>query len=53
MRIRILGVKPEFDDGTWKKMKKVWDACKDAEVDPPQEVEEFFGDEGPVTTPSA
>jgi hypothetical protein len=45
MSTHVVGIKPP--DATWKKMKKVWDTCKDAGVDPPDQVRNFFGDESP------
>ncbi len=30
-------------DEKWLKMKAIWDACRLADVDPPDEVETFFG----------
>lgn len=35
----------------WKKMKAVWDACKDADVDVPAYVEAFFDGEDPADAP--
>ncbi|WP_333745999.1 hypothetical protein [Streptomyces sp. IBSBF 2950] len=34
-------------DDRWRKMKAIWDACQDAGVDPPTEVERFFDGEAP------
>ena len=34
-------------DEEWKRMKKVWDACKEANISPPDEVVDFFNDEFP------
>jgi len=34
-------------DEKWKKMKKVWVACKEANIDPPKEVLEFFNHDDP------
>jgi hypothetical protein len=34
-------------DETWKKHKAVWDACRDAGIDPPEETRTFFDDEPP------
>ena len=34
-------------DERWRQMKSVWDACKAADIDVPQEVEMFFGGEAP------
>ena len=45
MSTRILGVKPP--DGKWKLMKAVWDACHEAGVEVPIDVNLFFGGEEP------
>lgn len=45
MGIHIYGFRAP--DRTWKKMKAVWDACNLAGVAPPEEVDDFFGGEGP------
>lgn len=42
----VVGLVPP--DETWQKMKAVWDACKNAEVTPPKEVEDFFDGEEPT-----
>ena len=34
-------------DEKWRAMKSVWDACARAEVDPPDEVLDFFEEEKP------
>lgn len=36
----LMGIVPP--DSKWIKMKKIHDSCKEADIDPPQEVEEFF-----------
>ena len=41
----VEGIKPPDDD--WKRMKAIWDACEEADVDPPDEVERFFDGEKP------
>lgn len=43
MSTGIFGLKPP--DETWKKMKAIWDACKTAGIEPPDEVAEFFEEE--------
>lgn len=45
MGINIIGFKPP--DKKWLKMKAIWDLCKEAFIDPPEEVEEFFDYEDP------
>ena len=40
MSTHIKGIK--LPNNTWKKMKKVWDACKEIDIDPPKEVLDFF-----------
>jgi hypothetical protein len=45
MSMHIVGFRPP--DERWKKMKQVWDACAQAGVSPPSEVEKFFGGERP------
>ncbi len=37
----VIGFVPP--DDRWRKMKAIYDACIEAEVDIPKEVEEFFG----------
>lgn len=34
-------------DGRWKAMKAVWDACKEARIDPPDDVDDYFNGEDP------
>lgn len=41
MSTHIIGFAPP--DETWLKMKAIWDACEAAQLDPPEEVGEFFG----------
>jgi hypothetical protein len=45
MATHVIGFKPP--DEKWRKMKAIWDACMAARVDPPKEVDEFFGGEPP------
>lgn len=45
MSTHVVGFKPP--DDKWKKMKAAWDACEEAEIEVPEEVEEFFGGEPP------
>lgn len=45
MSTYIYGCTPP--DATWLKMKEVWDACKNAGVDIPDEVYNFFDGEIP------
>lgn len=40
MSTSIAGFRPP--DKLWQEMKDVWDACKKARIDPPQEVYDFF-----------
>lgn len=41
----IVGFVPP--DDAWRKMKAVWDACKEADIDCPPEVYEFFAGSRP------
>lgn len=34
-------------DAEWKKMKKVYDSCKEAGIDPPSSVDVYFNYSGP------
>jgi len=45
MSTHVVGFRPP--DEKWKKMKAVWEACKKADMDPPEEVQDFFEYEGP------
>jgi len=45
MSTHVIGFRPP--DDTWQRMKAVWDACQAANVDPPEEVIDFFNDEEP------
>lgn len=38
-------------DAKWKKMKKIWEACKEAEIEAPDEVDSFFEGEDPANLP--
>ena len=46
MSTHVVGFRPPSDE-MWKRMKKVYDSCKDAGIDPPEAVTEFFGDQDP------
>ena len=41
----VKGIKPP--DEKWEKMKAIWDACEKADIEIPEEVEEFFDGEPP------
>lgn len=45
MSMHIVGFTPP--DEKWLKMKKIWDACEAADIEMPEEVEEFFNYEPP------
>jgi hypothetical protein len=45
MSTTVVGIVPP--DEQWTKMKGIWDACKEAEIDPPQEVKDYFDCEEP------
>ena len=45
MSTHVVGIRPP--DARWGQMKAVWDACKQAGVDPPEEVAEFFEHSAP------
>lgn len=49
MSTHVTGFQPP--DELWVKMKRVWDACIDAGIDPPQEVDEFFNYVSPQGNP--
>ncbi len=49
MSTYVLGFKPA--DEKWNKMKEVWDACKSADVRPPDEVLDFFSHVYPGDSP--
>lgn len=40
MNTHVYGFKPP--DDYWKAMKKIWDACHEAKIDPPEKVGDFF-----------
>ncbi len=48
LSVHIEGVK--LPDEQWKKMKKAYDACRAAGVDPPEAVEAYFQYEPPDDT---
>ena len=43
--LEIVGVRPPDDE--WRKMKAIWDSCESADIEPPKEVRNYFGDDGP------
>ena len=45
MSTSIVGFRPP--DEKWRKMKKVWDSCSTAGIEPPEEVSKFFEWEPP------
>ena len=45
MSTHVIGFRPP--DRKWKNMKDVWNVCEAAGINPPTEVEEFFGFETP------
>jgi hypothetical protein len=45
MPVHVTGFSPP--DETWSRMKAVWDACTEAGLAVPREVEEFFGGAAP------
>jgi len=45
MSLQITGFKPA--DKEYKKKQKAWQACVDAEVEPPEELNEYFNYEAP------
>ena len=45
MSTHIVGFKAP--DEKWKAMKAIWDACENAGIDVPGEVEKYFGGEPP------
>jgi hypothetical protein len=45
MSTHVIGFRPA--DEKWKKMKAVWDTCKQAGIEPPDEVDDFFGGSPP------
>lgn len=49
MHMYVVGYKQA--DHQWDKMKDVWDVCKRAGIEPPEEVTDFFDDEYPGDNP--
>jgi hypothetical protein len=45
MSTRVTGFAPPGAE--WQRMKAIWDACADAQVAVPAQVEDFFGGEPP------
>lgn len=45
MGSHAVGIVPP--DQRWKEMKEIWDACKKAKLEPPQEVLNFFDHQDP------
>jgi hypothetical protein len=45
MSTSVIGIRKP--DEKWEKMKKIWDACKKADIEPPHEVAVFFDFEEP------
>lgn len=45
MSTRIIGFKPP--DDIFRKMKVIWDSCKEADIEVPKEVEKYFEGETP------
>jgi hypothetical protein len=45
MHTYVVGFKPP--DEKWRKMKEAWDACREAGVPLPHEIEKFFNYESP------
>lgn len=45
MSTHVYGIKPP--DAKWKKMKAAYEACQAAGIDPPEELDDFFGGEAP------
>ena len=45
MGIHVKGFKPP--DERWEEMKQVYDSCKKAEIEVPEEVNDFFNGEEP------
>ncbi len=41
----VYGIRPP--DDTWRRMKAIWDACQAANIDPPEEVADFFDETSP------
>lgn len=51
MSTHVIGIMPP--DEKFRKMKAAWDACEAAGIEPPGEVEDFFGGERPDTDGAA
>ena len=49
MSSSVVGFRPA--DDKWKKMKKIWDSCEEADVAIPKDVLDFFDGEYPVEKP--
>lgn len=49
MSMHVYGYRPADDQ--WRKMKAAWDSCRDAGVDPPDEVNEFLNSTHPGDKP--
>lgn len=49
MSTHVYGFRPA--DEQWKRMKKIYDTCAEANVEIPSEVEDFFGGEEPGDKP--
>jgi len=45
MSTHVVGFRPP--DEKWRKMKAAWEACSDAGISPPPEVEDFFNGAAP------
>lgn len=45
MSTYVRGFRPP--DDRFGEMKRIWDACKAADIDPPEDVDEFFENEPP------
>ncbi len=45
MSIRVYAIQPA--DEKWFKMKEIWDKCKEMDIYPPKEVEQYFDLEYP------
>ncbi len=45
MSTHVVGFKPP--DDKWRKMKGIWDSCEEAGINPPKDVNDYFGGEAP------
>lgn len=45
MSVHVYAITPA--DEKWHKMKAIYDACKNVDIEPPPEVDEFFNGEPP------